>query len=115
GYYDTPIGATPAERNPLVNGRYGGTLVGTYLDPPGMDINRTLSCTIYSTMNLTNNKLVRARVGPLAHPFLVETEGDLAETWETSEDSTQFTFHMRKGIKTHNVAPTNGREYTSED
>ena len=30
-------------------------------------------------------------------------------------DSTQFTFHLHKGVKFHNVAPVKGREFTSED
>ncbi len=115
GFYENPVPPTAAELDPLANHRPGGTLVGLYLDPPRMDINRTLSCTIYSTMNLTNNKVVRARTGAQAHPFLVEIEPDLAESWEANPDSTEFTFHIRQGIKTHNVDPTNGREYTAED
>ena len=66
-------------------------------------------------MNYTNNKVVRGRTGASAHPFLVEIEPDLAESWEASPDSLEFTFHIRQGIKTHNVDPTMGREYTSED
>ena len=115
GFYESPIAPSAAELNPLVNGRYGDQLVGYYLDPPHMDINRTLSCTVYHTMNYTQNKLVRAKVGPLAHPFVVENEPDLAESWEISPDATEFTFHLRQGVKTHNVDPTFGREYTSED
>ncbi len=115
GLYDVSVPPSPAEQNPLVNGRYGGTLLTTYLDPPRMDINRTLSCTIFTTMNYTNNKVTRAKGGANAHPFNIELEGDLAESWEGNPDSTQFTFHIRQGIKTHDVDPTNGREYTSED
>ncbi|MEZ4502155.1 MAG: ABC transporter substrate-binding protein [Dehalococcoidia bacterium] len=115
GYYSAPVPPSPAELDPMVNGKYGGTLNTTYLDPPRMDINRTLSCTIYTTMNYTNNKLIKQRTGANAHPFIVEVEGDLAENWEASPDNTEFTFHLHQGIKTHNVDPTNGREYTSED
>ena len=115
GVYNAPVPPTPAEANPLVNGKYGGTIQIRYLDPPRMDINRTLSCTIYHTMDYTNSKLVRGKTGATAHPFLVEVEPDLAESWEASPDNTEFTFHLRQGIKTHNVEPTNGREFTSED
>src|SRR5688572_12850515 len=34
GEYDGIAPATPAEQNPLANGRYGGTLLVRYLDPP---------------------------------------------------------------------------------
>lgn len=115
GFYDNPIPPTPAELNPAVNGRYGGKLVGYYLDPPTMDINRMLSCTVYHTMQYTQNKLVAGKTGATAHPFIVEIEPDLAESWEPSPDNTEFTFHLRTGVKTHNVDPTFGREYTSED
>ena len=115
GIYNSPVPPSAAELNPDVNAKYGGTLLARYLDPPRMDINRTLSCTIYETMELTNAKLLRGKSGANAHPFLVEVEPDMAESWEASPDNTEFTFHMRPGIKTHNVDPTNGRVYTSED
>ena len=115
GFYDSPVPPSAAEANPAVNARYGGQLVGYYLEPPHMDINRTLSCTVYHTMNYTQNKLVRGKTGPLAHPFLVESEPDLAESWEGTPDGTEFTFHLKQGVKTHNVDPTFGREFTSED
>ncbi|MFN8640003.1 MAG: ABC transporter substrate-binding protein, partial [Dehalococcoidia bacterium] len=106
---------TPAETDPLANGRYGGTLLNRYLDPPSMDFNRTLSCTINTTMDYTKNKLVRGVFGPRANPSLINVEPDLAENWEVSPDQTTFTFHLRKGVKFHNVAPVNGREFTSAD
>ncbi len=115
GIYEGPVAPSPAEANPKVNGKRGGTLLMRYLDPPRMDINRTLSCTIYSTLNLTNNKLVRGKTGANAPLFNVDLEPDLAESWEALDGNTQFTFKLRKGVKTHNVAPLNGREFTSED
>lgn len=115
GYHDGPVPPTPAELNVPVNAKPGGDLIIRLLDPPHFDQNRTLSCTVYATMGMTNNKLVRAKTGATAHPFLMEMEGDLAESWEVSPDATEHTFHLRKGIKTHNVAPTFGRDFTSED
>jgi len=115
GLYNSPVPPSAAEMNPEVNAKYGGTLLMRYLDPPRMDINRTLSCTIYETMEMTNAKLLRGKSGANAHPFLVEIEGDMAESWEANPDNTEFTFHLRPGIKTHNVDPTNGRVFTSED
>ncbi|MSQ14548.1 MAG: ABC transporter substrate-binding protein [Dehalococcoidia bacterium] len=40
---------------------------------------------------------------------------DLAKSWEVSKDGKSYTFKLREGIKFHNVAPVNGREFTSED
>jgi len=40
--------------------------------------------------------------------------GALAESWEQTDPLT-YTVHLRKGIKWHNVAPANGREFTAQD
>src|SRR5919202_1753531 len=38
----------------------------------------------------------------------------LAESWEMVDPST-WIFHLRKGVKFHNLPPVNGREMTAED
>src|SRR5690606_25546888 len=76
---------------------------------------RTLSCTIYTTLAHTSNKLTRPRQGPLADPYMVEVEPDLAESWEVSEGGAKHTFNLRQGATFHNKAPVNGREFTAED
>lgn len=114
GLYDGPVPPTVAEQDPLQHAEYGGVLKTTYLDPPTMDINRALSCTVAHPLLYTNNKLVRGAVGPNADPFLVDIEPDLAESWET-DDGSSYTFKLRQGVKTHNVEPVMGREFTAED
>jgi len=115
GRYEQAIPPTAAEADPLVNGRYGGTLLTRYLDPPHMDFNRTLSCTINTTLDYTKNKLTRAVLGAAADPKRIDIEPDLAESWEASPDATEFTFHLHPGVKFHNVEPTMGREFVAED
>jgi peptide/nickel transport system substrate-binding protein len=115
GVYEGPVGPSAAELNPAVNAKRGGTLQVRYLDPPRMDLSRTLSCTIYHTLSYTTNKLTRGKVGPLADPFRVDIEPDLAESWEASEGGTKHTFNLRRGVNFHNKAPVNGREFVAED
>ncbi len=115
GLYEGPVPPSAAERNPKVNAKYGGTIKVRYLDPPRMDLSRTNSCTIDTTQGLVTNKLVRAKLGPLADPFNVEIEADLAEKWETADKGQTWVFSLRKGVKTQNVAPLNGREFNAED
>jgi peptide/nickel transport system substrate-binding protein len=45
----------------------------------------------------------------------VNLRGDLAEEWDHSEDGLTWTFKLRKGVKWQDIAPVNGREFTSED
>jgi len=40
---------------------------------------------------------------------------DLAKSWQISPDGLTYTFRLQEGVKFHNVPPTNGREFTSED
>jgi ABC-type transport system substrate-binding protein len=98
-----------------VNAKRGGTLLVRYLDPPRMDLSRTNSCTIYHTLSYTTNKLTVAKMGANADPFLVDIEPDLAESWEMSDGGATHTFNLRKGVKFHNKAPVNGREFVAQD
>jgi peptide/nickel transport system substrate-binding protein len=114
GIYDGKIPPTAAEMDPLANGVPGGTLFARYLDPPHMDVNQVLSCTVTHNLLYTTNKLLRGKTGALADANKVELEPDLAESFETPDGAT-YTFHLHRGVKTHNVPPVQGREYTSED
>ena len=115
GLVEGPVPASAAERNPKVNAKYGGIIKRRYLDPPRMDLSRTNSCTIFATQSIVTNKLVRTKLGPLASPFAIEIEPDLAEKWESPDKGQTWIFNLRKGVKTQNVAPLNGREFTVED
>jgi len=110
-----PLPTRAAEFDPSASAKRGGTLRARYLEPPHFDINRTLSCATYHPLSYTQSKLTRARLGATADPFGIEIEPDLAWFWEANDGATQFTFHLRPGVMTHEVEPTLGREFTSED
>ena len=115
GIYSGPVPPSAAELNPSANAKYGGVAKMRYLDPPRMDLSRTLSCTIFHTLTYTSNRLTRAQMGATADPYRVDLEPDLAESWEALDGGTKFVFHLNKGVKMHNVAPVNGREFVSDD
>jgi peptide/nickel transport system substrate-binding protein len=54
-----------------------------------------------------NNKVYN---GLIRYDKNLELEGELAESWEISEDNLSFTFHLRKGVTWHDGAP-----FTSAD
>ncbi len=61
------------------------------------------------TFNQTQSKMIWYK-----NPDTGEIEGDLAEKWE-APDAATYTFTLRPGVKWHNRAPANGREFVAED
>jgi peptide/nickel transport system substrate-binding protein len=48
-------------------------------------------------------------------PSTGDVEGDLAESWEVSDDKLQITLHLRKNLKWDSRPPTNNRAVTADD
>lgn len=92
--------------------RYGGVLtyVETKTMPSGKawDPHQSNTLTVGVIWNLVGNGIVKA------DPKTLEIQPDLAEKWE-QPDQTTLLLHLRQGIKFHNVAPVNGREFTADD
>ena len=96
--------------------RYGGIGVGAHPgDPPSLDPYHTTSYLMNYTSATTYDGLVRfaekAGVDPYNNPMI----GGLAESWQVSDDFLTYTFHLRKGVKFHNLPPVNRREMDAGD
>jgi len=103
----------PADPRPP---RYGGIGVGSHPgDPPSLDPYHTTSYLMDYTSATTYDRLIgfheKAGVDPYNNPMI----GQLAESWQVSDDFLTYTFHLRKGVKFHNLPPVNGREMDAED
>lgn len=61
------------------------------------------------------DSLLGIKTGPDVKYEEIILEPNLAERWEVAPDGKTFTFHLRKGVKFHNLPPVNGREMTSAD
>ena len=103
----------PADPRPP---RYGGIGVANHPgDPPSLDPYHTTSYLMDRASATTYDRLVRfaekAGVDPYNNPMIP----GLAESWQVSDDFLTYTFHLRKGVKFHNLPPVNGREMDAED
>ncbi len=94
----------------------GGTLSLKMWDPPHFDHMGPggISYKIHIPMTFTHSRLVKHRAGPGVQPGTFPIEGDLAESWSQSNDTT-YVFKLRRGVKWHPKPPLNGRELTAED
>src|SRR5262245_54361431 len=101
------IGQTP---------KRGGTLALRLWDPPHFDLHAAggLSYKLHILMTFTHSRLVRHRAGPAVQPGTFPLEGDLAESWSQSNETT-YVFKLRRGVRWHPKPPVNGRELTADD
>ncbi|MFH1487054.1 MAG: ABC transporter substrate-binding protein [Chloroflexota bacterium] len=84
--------------------KYGGIMaLPHHSDPPHLDIHGTVASALFSPMGAVYNGIVQ---------FDKDTEvvPDLAERWDVSPDGKVYTFHLREGVKWHDVKP-----FTSTD
>ncbi|MBI4596110.1 MAG: twin-arginine translocation signal domain-containing protein [Candidatus Tectomicrobia bacterium] len=93
----------------------GGTLrYRFFADPPTLDPNAHISFATYMFSGQVYNKLVRYDFGEGVDPLNRGLVPDLAEKWEQPDELT-YKFHLKKGVKFHNLPPVNGRELISDD
>lgn len=101
-------------RNPQIEDvRYGGTLKElTAYSAGNIDPKFNNQNIVGSTKPVFESLIIWE---PNPNDILFHYEPHLAERWEISSDFKTYTFHVRKGIKFHNIAPVNGRELVAND
>jgi peptide/nickel transport system substrate-binding protein len=92
----------------------GGTLTIRTWDPPHFDPDLTISYRTHVPLTFTHSRLCKHRAGPGVPPGTFPIEGDLAESWQQTNETT-YVFRLRKGVRFHPKPPVNGREVTAED
>src|SRR4029453_10321282 len=92
----------------------GGILRVRGYDPTHFDPHLTISFKTHATLSFVYSRLVRHKVGTGVQPGIFTVEPDVAESWESPDDTT-YIFHLRQGVKWHNKPPLNGRELVAED
>ena len=92
------VTATPVSTKGPVR---GGTLtIGMYYEPDVLDIHTNISRHSILILGHVHDTMLTADRDYNLYP-------GLAESWEFSEDSKTFTFHLRKGVKFHDGTPFN--------
>jgi peptide/nickel transport system substrate-binding protein len=94
--------------------KHGGMLHVRGRDPVHFDPHLTRNQRTQTVLSFVYSKLLRHKVGPDVRPGTFIVESDLAEHWESPDDTT-YVFHLRQGVKWHNKPPLNGRELVAED
>jgi peptide/nickel transport system substrate-binding protein len=92
----------------------GGTLTLRTWDPPHFDHILVQAYKTQILVSFTHSRLLRHRAGPGVRPGSFPLEGDLAESWQQTSDTT-YLFKLRRGVRFHAKPPVNGRELTAED
>ena len=85
-------------------------------DAPTIDPHKSASFSVPAAVTGTvYSKLVEFETSRELPFGSMEVKPDLAESYDVSDDGLTWTFNLRKGVKFHNIAPVNGREFTSAD
>ncbi len=92
----------------------GGTVTIAFsVDPTHFDPHKGTTAINY--VSLVYDGLTEFKTGPDVPPGTHVLEPALAESWDISPDGKTYTFHLRKGVKFHDVPPVSGREMTADD
>ena len=90
----------------------GGLLRVRGRDPVHVDPHLARNARTHAALSFVYSKLLRHKVGADVQPGTYIVEPDLAERWESPDDTT-YIFYLRQGVHWHNKPPVNGREKAS--
>ena len=104
--------ATEASAGPV----QGGTFRTLYpRDAPTLNVVKESTFATHQPLGLVYNRLLQYVSGEDIPFSSTAIEGDLAQSWEVGGDGLEYTFKLADGIAWHDVAPVNGRAFTSGD
>ena len=94
----------------------GGTfhIAGT-ADATSLDLQKEPAYSVHSAVGAVYSRLLAFKTGDDIEYGTNEVEGDLAESWEVSDDAKTWTIKLRQGVTWHDKPPVSGRDFTSAD
>jgi len=94
----------------------GGTLVVSgSSDIANLDPVTSSSFNTQYRLDMVYDRLISFETGPDIGYTTRVLEPELATSWEISDDGLTYTFNLREGVKWQDIAPVNGRDFTSAD
>ena len=81
---------------PAQTPKRGGTLTLRTWDPPHFDHILAHAYKTHVVISFTHSRLLRHKAGPSVRPGAFPIEGDLAESWQQTSDTT-YVFKLRQG------------------
>jgi peptide/nickel transport system substrate-binding protein len=108
--------AAAAPATPTAAAKYGGTYTldggkGVY---PNLDPHQSSSSALFGLgLGLAYNRVLKLKLQGVEMPAYIPVP-DLAEGVDQPDDTT-YVFRLRRGVKFHNIAPVNGREFVADD
>lgn len=125
GDNDNAGGTAKPKTDSIVNGELradgppedGGILtIQDASDAPTLDIHKSATgATQSAVVGIVYSKLLDFDTGRDIPYGAMDLHGDLAKEWEQSSDGLTWTFKLRTDVKWQNIAPVNGRAFTSAD
>jgi peptide/nickel transport system substrate-binding protein len=106
-------GARVEESGPAKDG--GILHTAATADAISLDPHEEASYTVHYALGGVYNRLTAFQTGPEYDYNTNELKGDLAESWESNAEGTEWTFTLRDNVTWHDKPPVNGRAFTSED
>jgi peptide/nickel transport system substrate-binding protein len=94
--------------------RRGGVFRISLGDPSHFDPHLTVGWSTHIALSFTHSRLLKHKAGPAVTPGTFPIEGDLAESWAQTSDTT-YVFKLRRGVRWHAKPPVGGRELTADD
>lgn len=104
-------GTAVATGTPKTGGTIKTTING---DPPSLDPYLNLSYRAQGVASFVYSRLFNIKSGPDIDPGDLQVEPDVAASREIPDDQT-FTVKLKPGVKWQNIAPMDGRPFTSAD